>query len=113
MTKEMELRISWDFLRTLDPRITINFKQGKWKDIHIYMYPSETVGFRGGASGKDTTCQYRRHKRCGFDPWVRKIPWMREWLPTPVFLPGESHGHRSLVDYSPQGHKESDTTEVT
>ena len=35
MTKEMELRISWDFLRTLDPRITINFKQGKWKDIHI------------------------------------------------------------------------------
>ena len=53
----MELRISWDFLRTLDPGITINFKQDKWKDIHIYVYPSETVGFRGGASGKDPTCQ--------------------------------------------------------
>ena len=33
----------------------------------------------------------------GFDPWVRKIPWRREWLPTPVFLPGESHRQRSLV----------------
>ena len=35
----------------------------------------------------------------GFDPWVRKIPWKREWLPTPVFLPGEHHGQRSLVGY--------------
>ena len=40
---------------------------------------------------------------------VRKIPWRRKWQPTPVFLPGEeSHGQRSLVGYSPQGHKESD-----
>ena len=38
------------------------------------------------------TCQCRRHKRCSFDPWVRKIPSSREWLPTPVFLPRESHG---------------------
>ena len=36
-----------------------------------------------------------------FDPWVEKIPWRREWLPTAVFLPGESHGQRSLVGYSP------------
>ena len=42
---------------------------------------------------------------------IKKIPWRREWLPTPVFLPGESHGQRSLVGYSPWGHKESDTTE--
>ena len=34
-----------------------------------------------------------------FDPWVRKIPWKREWLPTPVFLPGDFHGQRSLVGY--------------
>ena len=40
----------------------------------------------------------------------RKIPWRREWLPTPVFLPGKSHGQRSLVGYSPWGHKELDTT---
>ena len=38
-------------------------------------------------------------------PWVAKIPWRREWLPTPVFLPGESHGQRSLSGYSPWGHR--------
>ena len=43
--------------------------------------------------------------------WVRKIPWRRAWQPTPVFLPGESHGKRSLAIYSPSGRKESDTTE--
>ena len=51
--------------------------------------------------------------RRGFSSWVGKIPWRRKWQPTPVFLPGESHGQRSLVDYSPQGRKESDTTEAT
>ena len=50
------------------------------------------------------------------ETWVRslgvgKIPWRRKWQPTPVLLPGESHGWRSLVGYSPQGRKESDTTE--
>ena len=37
----------------------------------------------------------------GFNPWVGKIPWRRAWQPTPEFLPGESHGQRSLVGYSP------------
>ena len=46
-----------------------------------------------------------------FDPWVRKIPWRKEWQLTPVFLPGEFHGQRSLAGYSLWGHKESDTTE--
>ena len=49
--------------------------------------------------------------RCGFDPWVGKIPWRRAWQPTAVFLPGESHGQRRLVGYSPWGHKELDMTE--
>ena len=49
--------------------------------------------------------------RPGFNPWVGKIPWRRKWQPTPGFLPGESHGRRSLVGYSPRGRKESDTTE--
>ena len=40
----------------------------------------------------------------------QKIPWRRKWQPTPVFLPGKSHGQRSLVGYSPWGCKESDTT---
>ena len=57
------------------------------------------------------TCQCRRHKRHVFDPWVGKNSWRRKWQPTPVFLPEEIHGHRSLAGYSPWGHKESHTTE--
>ena len=67
--------------------------------------------FPGGTSGEETACQRRRCKRCGFDPWVGKIHWRRAWKPTPQFLPpGESYGQRSLVIYSPQSHKEPDTT---
>ena len=47
----------------------------------------------------------------GFDPWVRQIPGRREWQPTPALLPGKSHGWKSLAGYSPQGCKESGTTE--
>ena len=43
----------------------------------------------------------------GLNPRVGKIPWRREWQYTPVFLPGESHGQRSLVGYSPWGHKDA------
>ena len=50
-------------------------------------------------------------RRPGVNSWVRKICWRREWQPTPVFLPGEFHGQRSLVGYSPWGCKELDTTE--
>ena len=78
---------------------------------YLGLYISE--GFPGSASGKEPACQCKRCKRRGFDPWVRKIPWRRAWQPTPVFLPGESHGQRSLAGYSPWGCKESDTTEVT
>ena len=49
--------------------------------------------------------------RPGFDNWVSKIPWRREWKPTPLFLPREFHGQRSLVGYSPWGRKELDMTE--
>ena len=49
---------------------------------------------------KETTCQSRR---CRFDPWVGKIPWRRKWQRSLVFLPGESHGQRSLEGYSPWG----------
>ena len=51
-------------------------------------------------------------QRWRFDPWAGKIPCRRKWQPTPVFLPGKSHGHRSLAGYSPWGHKVSDTTEL-
>ena len=62
-------------------------------------------------SGKESACQCRCHRRPGFNSWVRKIPWRRKWQPTPVFLPGESYGQRSLVGYSPWGCREKDMTE--
>ena len=65
-----------------------------------YMY--YFCGLPRWLSGKEFTCQCKRQ---GFDPWVRKILWRRKWQPTPVFLPGKSHGQRSLVGYSPWGHK--------
>ena len=62
----------------------------------------ESFTLHGGLSrwlsGKESACQCRR---CGFDPWVRKICWRRKWQPTPVFLPRKFHVHRSLVGYSP------------
>ena len=58
-----------------------------------------SCSFPGGISGKETACQCRRHKRHGFDPWVRKIPWRRVWQPTPVLLSGESYGQRSLEGF--------------
>ena len=70
-------------------------------------------GFPGGTGGKEPTCQCKKHERCGFNPWVRKIPRRRAWQPTPVFSPGEPHGQRSLTGYTPWGDGESETTEVT
>ena len=84
-------------------------------NISLSSYPSDATwflwdkgseGFPGGASGKETDCQCRRGKRHGFSPWVGKIPRRRAWQSTPVFLPGESRGQRSLVGYSPWGCKE-------
>ena len=60
-------------------------------------------GLPGDASGKESSCQCRRHKRHSFDLWVGKIPWSRKWQPVPVFLPGKFQGQRSLTSYSPWG----------
>ena len=57
------------------------------------------------------TCQCRRHRGCRFYPWIAKIPRRRKWKPTPVLLPGESHGQSSLAGYSPRGCRESNLTE--
>ena len=64
------------------------------------------MGFPGGTGGKESACQCRRCKP-RFDPWVGKILWRRKWQPAPVFLPGESHGQRSLANHSPWGCEES------
>jgi len=63
-------------------------------------------------NGKESACQGRKHSRCRFSPWVRNIPWRRKWHPTAVFLPGEFLGQRSLVGYSPWGHKVLDMTQT-
>ena len=62
-------------------------------------------GFSGGTNGKEPTCQCRRTKCLGFDPWVGKIPGRRAWQLTSVFLPGETLGQRSLASYNPWGCK--------
>ena len=58
------------------------------------------MGFPRGTSGKEPANQCRRRKKYRFDPWVRKIPWRRAWQPTPVFLPGESYGQKSMAGCS-------------
>ena len=76
-------------------------------DFGLYMH-SHSEDFPGGSDGKSVCLQWGRPR---FDPWVGKIPWRRKWQPTPVFLPGKSHGWRSLIDYSPWGRKGSDMPE--
>ena len=71
------------------------------------------VGFLGSTSDKELACPCRRGKRHGLDPRVGKIPWRRPWQPTPVFLPGESHGQRNLEVYSSWDRTELDRTEAT
>ena len=62
----------------------------------------ELQGLPSDASGEKPACQSMRCKIHGFDSWVGKISWRRAQQPTPVFLPGESHGQRSLAGYSPR-----------
>ena len=73
-----------------------------------------SLGFPQWLSGKEFTCNTGSagDTEPAFNPYVRKIPWRRAWQPTPLLLPGESYGHRSLVGYSQSDHKESDRTEA-
>ena len=80
-----------------------------WSPYDLFSRTIISWGFLGGTSGKEPACQCRRQERCRLDPWVGKIPRRRAQQPIPVFLPKESRGQRSLVGYSPQDHKESDT----
>ena len=76
-----------------------------------FFYFKLLILYWSGARGKEPACQCRRCERSRFDPWVEKIPWRRAQQPAPVALPGESHGQRSLADYSPWGCGELDMTE--
>ena len=70
-------------------------------------------GFPGGLAVKNPPTSVEDARDEGSIPGSGRFPWRRKWQPTPLFLPGESHGQRSLAVYSPWGHKESDTTEAT
>ena len=84
------------------------------QDAGLFSSPYDCLfGRPGGPAVKNPPISTGNIMRRGFSPGVGKIPWRRNWQPTPVFLPGESHGQRSLVGYSPRGHKELDTTEAT
>ena len=85
--------------------------------VCVYLY-THIYGFPSGTSGRESTCQYRRHKRHSFNPWVRKIPWSRKWHPAPVFLPGKFQNSRAeepggLQSIGPQRVKHDWATEHT
>ena len=81
-----------------------------WLVYSVQCHSLTQSGIHRWLSGKESTCQYRRHR---FNLWVGKIPWRRKWQPIPVFLPGKSHGHRSLAGYSPWGPKTAGRNLVT
>ena len=89
--------------------LVINCLSFKWT-VLSFTVSFCAVGLPRGRSGKESTCQYRRCKRCGFYPWAREIPWSRKWQLTPVFFPGKFHGQRRLAGYSPWDCKEWDMT---
>ena len=76
-----------------------------WSDLAAAEAAAERrLGFPGGTSGKEPTCQLKRLKRLGLDPWLGRFSWRSAWQPTPGFLPAEeSHGQRNLVGCSPWG----------
>ena len=83
-------RFYWSFLEYL------MWNKGKFSSIIYYLIlyiSTHTPRLPWLLCGKEPAYQYRR---CGFDPWARKIPWKRKWQQTPVFLPGKSHGLQSM-----------------
>ena len=89
------LKVTHDFSKIPDRIFSFSYGQiGKLDNINEGLLCHQTflsdhdqkLGFPGGASGKESTCQFKRPKRHRFDPWVRKITWSRKWQPTPLFL---------------------------
>ena len=91
--------------------IKIQFNKSTVTYSCIGMQYATIRGCPDGTSCKEPAYQWGRLERQGLDPWVGKILWRRKWQPAPVFLPGKSHGQRSLAGYRPWACKESDMTE--
>ena len=73
--------------------------------FYLIIISSFCIGFPQWLSRQKILLQCRRHRRHRFKPWIGKILWRRKWQSTPVFLPGEFHGQKSLAGYSLWGHK--------
>ena len=77
--------------------LSVHLHVYKWPISFLYMAEQYSIlELPRWCSAKESTCQYGRCKRCGFDLWVRKISWRMKWQPVPVFLPGKSHRQRRL-----------------
>ena len=81
--------------------------------LHVQLILFQEEGLPQWLSSKESTCNAGAAERCGFDPWVMKIPWRRAWQPIPIFLPGRPHRQRSLVGYTSCGHKRLRYAEAT
>ena len=79
------------------------------KESDMTEWLTHSLTLESAVKNLPTIC--RRHRSPRFNPWVRKILWRRKWQPTPVFLPGKSHGQWNLAGYSPKGCKESNMTD--
>ena len=94
------------WVRSLGQEDPLEKELASHSSILDWEIPSIVMGFPGGSVvKKPVACQCRRLRRRGFEPWSRKILCRRKWQPTPVFLPGKSHGQRSLAGYSLWGHR--------
>ena len=94
--KKNYFKLLANLLDSLQKKVVLK-KQCKYKKL----------GFPDGLADKESPSQCKIHRKWGFDPWIRKIPWSRKWQLTPVFLPGKSLGQRSLMGYTPWDCKES------
>ena len=97
----------------LDPKFLAGLPSSLY--LIVFLFYRKFPGFLDTFSGLSRWCSHKESschcRRCRSDPWVGKFPWSRKWQPTPVFLPGKFHGQRSLVGYSPWGHKQLDMTQ--
>ena len=100
------IRVSWGLNSIICAKCT---EPGLWRRLISVRFDSSLlllfgfvpgVGFPGGSSGKESTCQRKRCKRSGFDLWAGKIRWRRAWQPTAMFLIGKSRGQGSLVRHN-------------
>ena len=103
-TSELAIAVSSDLKRNGPSKVSAclfgikqNLKSGDFPLARLILLKVLTVGLPRRCGGKESTCQLRRFKRCGFESWVRKIPWSRKWQPIPGFFPGKFCGQRSLA----------------